>query len=103
MINKIIDQIKESEKRAGEIMAGSKKQSAKIIEKAYQDADSMIGKAELEARRLIKEAGSKAKEDAGAEKKKLEKKYDEKIRSIVEDSRRKEENAIKMIVDKVLE
>jgi len=103
MINKIIDQIKESEERAGGIIAGSKKESAKIIEKAYQEADSRIGKAELEAKRLSEEAGSKAKEDVKAEKKKLEEKYDKKIRSILENSRRKEEKAIKMIVDKVLE
>ena len=42
MINNIIDQIKESEKQAKEIIASSKKESAAIIEKAYQQANKKI-------------------------------------------------------------
>ncbi len=103
MINNIIDQIKESEKQAANIIASSKKESAEIIEKAYQRANNQIHDGELKVKKLLKEAESRAMEDLGAEKKKLEKEYDKRTKSIIENSRSREEKAIKILVDRVID
>jgi len=103
MIDNIIDQIKESEKQAADIITSSKKESAEIIEKAYQRANSQMHDGELKIKKLLKEAESRAMEDVGAEKKKLEKEYDKKAKSITVNSRAREEKAIKILVDRVID
>ncbi len=103
MINNIIDQIKESEKQAENIIASSKKESAEIIEKAYQRANNQIYDGELNAKKLLKEAGSRAMEDVRAEKKKIEEEYDKKTKSIIASSQTREEKAIEILVSKVLD
>jgi len=102
MINNIIDKIKESEKQAKDIIASSKKESAEIIEKAYQKANNQVHDGELKAKKLSKEAGSRAREDVAVEKIKIEEKYDKKIKSIIENSQAREEKAIKILIDRVL-
>jgi len=103
MINSIIDQIKESEKQAENIIASSKKESAEIIEKAYQRANNQIHDGELKAKKLLKEAGSRAMEDVMAEKKKIEEEYDKKTKSIIANSQAREEKAIEILVNKVID
>ncbi len=103
MINSIIDQIKESEKQAKNIIASSKKESAEIIEKAYQRANDQIHDGELKAKKLLKEAGSRAMEDVMAEKKKIEEEYDKKTKSIIVNSQTREEKAIEILVSKVID
>ena len=103
MINNIIDQIKKSEKQAENIIASSKKESAEIIEKAYQGADDRIYEAELKVKKLLREAGSRAMEDIRAEKKKIEEEYDKKTKSIIVNSRDREEKAIEILVNKVID
>ena len=46
MINNIINQIKETEKKAKEIIVSSKKESAEIIEKTYEEAAKILKEAE---------------------------------------------------------
>lgn len=103
MINNIIDQIKESEKQAENTIASSKKESAEIIEKAYQRANDQIYNGELKIKKLLKEAGSRAMEDVRAEKKKIEEEYDKKTKSIIVNSRAREEKAIEILVNKVID
>lgn len=103
MINNIIDQIKESEKQAENIIASSKKESAEIIEKAYQRANNQIYDGELKVKKLLKEAGSRAMEDVRAGKKKIEEEYDKKTKSIIVNSRTREEKAIEILVNKVID
>ncbi len=102
MINNIIDKIKESEKQAKDIIASSKKESAEIIEKTYQKANNQVHDGELKAKKLLKEAGSRAREDVAVEKIEIEEEYNKKIKSIVEDSQAREEKAIKILTDRVL-
>ncbi|HAJ95695.1 MAG TPA: hypothetical protein DCP02_05615 [Actinobacteria bacterium] len=102
MINNIIDKIKESEKQAKDIIASSKKESAEIIEKTYQKANNQVHDGELKAKKLLKEAGSRAREDVAVEKIEIEGEYNKKIKSIVEDSQAREEKAIKILTDRVL-
>jgi vacuolar-type H+-ATPase subunit H len=102
MIKDIIDQIKESENKAKDIIASSKKESSEIIEKAYQKANRQVRDAELRAKKLLKQAEEKAAGDARAQKAELEAEYDRRIKAIRDDSRIKEEEAIQKLVDKVL-
>lgn len=102
MINNIIDKIKESEKQAKDIIASSKKESAEIIEKAYQKANDQVHDGELKAKKLLREAGSRAIEDVAVEKIKTEEEYDKKIKNIIENSQTREEEAIKILTDRVL-
>lgn len=102
MINNIIDKIKESEKQAKDIIASSKKESAEIIEKAYQKANNQVHDGELKAKKLLREAGSRAIEDVAVEKIKTEEEYDKKIKNIIENSQTREEEAIKILTDRVL-
>ena len=102
MIKGIIDQIKESENKAKDIITSSKKESSEIIEKAYQKANRQIRDAELRAKKMLKQAGEKAVEDAKVQKVRLEAGFEKKIKAIRDDSRMKEEEARQMLVDKVL-
>jgi vacuolar-type H+-ATPase subunit H len=102
MIKDIIGQIKESEKKAEEIIAYSKKESSKIIEKAYRKANSKLQNTEKKAKKLLNEAEARAIEDANIEKTRLEAEYDKKIKAIRDDSRGKREEAIQKLVDRVL-
>ena len=102
MIKDIIDQIKESENKAKDIIASSKKESSEIIEKAYQKANRQIRDAELKAKKLLKETEEKAVHDAKAQKARLEAEYDKEIRAIRDDSGNKEEEAVQKLVDRVL-
>ena len=102
MIKDIIEQIKESEKKAKDIIASSKKESSKIIEKAYQKANTQLKNTEKKAKKLLREAEAKAIEDARKEKVRLEAEYDKKIKAIRDGSSIKEEEVIKKLVNRVL-
>jgi len=103
MIKDIIEQIKESEQKAKDIIASSKKESSEIIEKAYQKANNQIHNAEIKAKRLLSEAEDRAVQDAKKEIARLETEYDKRIKAIRDDSRKKEEEAIQKLVNRVLD
>ena len=102
MIEDIIGQIKESEKKAKDIIASSKKESSEIIEKAYRKANSQLQNTEKKAKKMLNEAETRAIEDAVDEKARLEAEYDRKIKAIRDDSLSKEEEVIQKLVDRVL-
>ena len=103
MINNIIDQIKESEKQAKEIMASSEKESAAIIEKAYQLANKKIKDAEIKTKKLSLEAEAQAAGDSKVEKVKLEEQYLKKKEKLLKAFSAREEKAVGMLVDRVLD
>ena len=103
MINNIIDQIKESEKQAKEIIASSKKESAAIIEKAYQLANKKIRDAEIKTKKLYLEAEAQAAEDSKVEKVKLEEQHSEKKEKLLKAFSAREEDAVSMLVSRVLD
>ena len=102
MINNIIDQIKKSEKQAKEIIASSKKESAAIIEKAYQQANKKVKDAEIKIKKLSLEAVAQAVEDSKVEKVKLEEQYSEKKEKLLKAFSAREEKAVGMLVSRVL-
>ena len=103
MIKDIINKIKESEKKAKDIIASSKKESSEIIEKAYRKASNQVNNAEVKAKKMLDEAEASAIEDAGIEKARLAAEHDQKIKAIRDDSRIREEAAIQKLIDRVLE
>jgi vacuolar-type H+-ATPase subunit H len=103
MINNIIDQIKKSEKQAKEIIASSKKESAAIIEKAYQQANKKVKDAEIKIKNLSLEAEAQAVEDSKVEKVKLEEQYLEKKKKLLKAFSAREEKAVSMLVSRVLD
>ena len=103
MINNIIDQIKESEKQAKEIIASSKMESAAIIEKAYQQANKKISDAEIRVKKLSLDAEAQAVEDVKVEKVKLEEEYAKKKGKLLKTFSAREEKAISLLVSRVLD
>jgi len=52
---------------------------------------------------MLKQAGEKAVEDAKVQKVRLEAEFEKKIKAIRDDSGKKEDEAIQMLVDRILE
>ncbi len=102
MIKDIINQIKESEEKAKEIITSSKKEASEIIEKAYKKVNKQINDADIKAKKIFDKAEAMALEDAEAEKSRLEARYEKKIKAIRSISRRKEDIVIQKLVDIVL-
>jgi len=103
MIKNIIDQIKESEEQAKGIIASSKKESAAIIEKAYQQANKKISDAEIRVKKLSFDAEAQAVEDVKVEKVKLEEEYAKKKGKLLKAFSAREEKAIGLLVSRVLD
>jgi len=102
MINNIINQIKETEKKAKEIAASSKKGSTGIIEEAYREAAKILKEAEKEVKVMYIEAENKAKRDAGKEAARLEKDFDRRLAEIKDISKANQEKAIKKIIQRIV-
>ena len=103
MIDDIIDQIKKTEKKANEIIAASKKEYTGIIEEAYRNAEEIIKGDDKEVKTMLAEADVKAKKEAALETVKMEKDFDRKIVEIKNISEANRENAIKTIIQRILD
>ena len=102
MINNIIDQIKETEKKAKEIIASSKKESAEIIEKAYEEAAKILKEAEKEVKAMFIEAENKAKNNAASEAVKMEVDYNKRLEKIKNIYKSNQEKAIEKIIQRIV-
>jgi vacuolar-type H+-ATPase subunit H len=102
MIDNIINQIKETEKKAKEIAASSKKESTEIIEEAYREAAKILKEAEKEVKVMYIEAENKAKRDAGKEAARLEKDFDRRLAEIKDISKANQEKAIEKIIQRIV-
>lgn len=103
MIENIISQIKETEEKAKEILASSKKEYKDIIEEAYKKADKIIKEAEEEVKVMFAEAEDKARNEAAVEAKQMEKDYGKKQEKIENISRVNHEKAIERITRRILD
>jgi len=102
MIENIIEQIKEAEEKAKEIMQETKKQHTDIVEKAYESREKMILEADTKAHEIMQTAESKAREDALREVKELTKEKEKQIENIRSLVLSKEQEAINIIIKEVL-
>ncbi|MFA5014762.1 MAG: hypothetical protein WC549_04415 [Actinomycetota bacterium] len=103
MIDNIINQIKKTEKKANEIIVASKKEYTGIIEETYRNAEEIIKGADKEVKTMLTEADVKAKKEAALEAVKLEKDFSQKIVEIKNISEANRENAIKTIIQRILD
>ena len=103
MINNLIEQIKDSEKKSKEIIQEAKKKYSEIIEQAYCESESMVCKAKAEASEIIKAAKTKAKTDAESEIKNISTEYRNRNIEILKKAALKENDAIDIIIKKVLD
>jgi len=102
MINNIINQIKETEKKAKEILVSSKKESAEIIEKAYEEAVKILKEAEKEVKLMFVEAENKAKNDAAVKAVKMERDYNKRLEEIKNIFKSNQEKAIEKIIQRIV-
>ena len=102
MINNIINQIKETEKKAKEIIVSSKKESAEIIEKTYEEAVKILKEAEKEVRVMFVEAEKRAKNDAAREAVKMEEDYNKRLEEIKNIYKPNQEKAIEKIIQRIV-
>lgn len=103
MINNLIEQIKDSEKKSKEIIQEAKKKYSEIIEQAYCESESMAFKAKAQASEIIKAAKTKARTDAESEIKNISTEYRNKNIEILKKAALKENDAIDIIIKKVLD
>jgi vacuolar-type H+-ATPase subunit H len=103
MINNLIEQIKNSEKKSKDIIQEAKKKYSEIIEQAYLESDSIVFKAKSEAVEIVKAAKIKAETDAGTEIKNISTEYHNKNIVILKKAELKENIAIDIIIKKVLD
>ena len=102
MIDNIINQIKETEKKAKEIITSSKKEYTGIIEEVYRKAEEILKEAEKEVKIMFAEAESKAKNEAAREAARLEKDFSQKLVEIKNISEANQEKAIEKIIQRIL-
>ncbi len=103
MIDNIINQIKETEKKAKEIVDSSKKECAEIIEEAYRKAEKILREAEKEVKVMFMEAENKAKSEADREAAGLAKDSDKRLDEIKNISESNQERAIGKIIQRIID
>lgn len=102
MIDNIINQIKETEKKAKEIVASSKKECTEIIEEAYRKAEKILMEAEREVKVMFMEAENKAKSEAAREAARLGEDSDKRLDEIKNVSKSNQERAIEKITQRII-
>ncbi len=102
MINNLIEQIKDSEKKAKDTVLEAKKKYSEIIEKAYSESEKIENKAKTDALGIIEAAKIKAKADAESEIKDISAQYMNKNNAILKKAELKENAAIDIIIKKIL-
>lgn len=103
MINNLIEQIKDSEKKSKDIIQEARRNYSEIIEQAYLESEGIVFKAKAEALEIIKAAKTKAGIDSEIEIKNISEKYHNKNIEILKNAAKKENNAIDIIIKKVLD
>ena len=102
MVNNIIKNIKESEEKAKEIIALSKKESAEIVENAYLKSKEILRDTEREVIEIINKSEIKAKADAEKEIKALEEDFNKSLENIKKAVTSKEKEAINKVIQRVI-
>lgn len=103
MINNLIEQIKDSEKKSKEIIQEAKVEYSEIIEQAYLKSENISSQAKAEAMQIIKDAKIRVQKDAEAEIKDLTIEYQSKNNDTLKKASLKENDAIDSIIKKVLD
>ena len=102
MIEDIIEQIKQSEKKAKEIILDARKEHSDIIERAYIKSGEISARGKAEISEIISNAEKKAIEDSRHEIDKLFADREIECSSIDAMAKSKKQEAIDIIVKKVL-
>ena len=103
MVNNIIKNIKESEEKAKEIIALSRKESAEIVENAYSKSNEITRDAEKEAIEIINTSEIKAKADAEKEIKTLQENFNKNLENIKKVVTPKEKEAINKVIQRIVD
>jgi len=103
MVNNIIKNIKESEEKAKEIIALSRKESAEIVENAYSKSNEITRDAEKEAIEIINTSEIKAKADAEKEIKTLQENFNKNLENIKKVVTSKEKEAINKVIQRIVD
>ena len=103
MVNNIIEKIKESEEKAKEIIALSRKESAEIVENAYSKSREITRDAKKEVVEMINRSEIKAKADVKKEIKALQESFDKNLENIKKVVTSKEKEAINKVVQRVID
>lgn len=102
MIEDIIGQIKQSEKKAKEIVLEARKEYSDIIEKAYEKSEQISSSARSESAKILSDAEKKSKEDAVAEIEKLISEKEIRHKNIYDSAKLRQKDAIDIVIKKVL-
>ena len=102
MIEDIIEQIKQSEKKAKEIILDARKEHSDIIEKAYIKSGEISDRSKVEISEIILNAEKKAIQDSRRETDKLFADKEIECSSIDAMAKSRKKEAIDIIVKKVL-
>ena len=102
MVDNIIKNIKESEEKAKEIIALSRKESAEIVENAYLKSKEILRAAEREVIEMIHKSKIKAKADTEKEIKILEEDFNKNLENIKKSVASKEKEAINKVIQRVI-
>lgn len=103
MIENIIEQIKESENKAKEIIQGANREHTLIIEQAYSDGEKLISQSKKEAADLILNAEIKAKKDSLSDIEELKKQKEKEFNEIDTLVISKKQEAIDIIIKEVFD
>jgi len=103
MIEDIIANIKDSEKKSNEIIAEAKKQYTAIIENAYAQEAEIIADARSESENIILQEEEKAANDAVAEKNSINAEFEKRIMEVEKASSKNAKEALEIIIRKVFD